>query len=404
MRILYMTQWFDPEPAFKGLSFAKRLIERGHDVRVVTAFPNYPKGKIYPGYQLRRFQRETMAGVVVDRLPLYPSHDQSALKRILNYLSFAVSLTLYGLANAGRYDAIYVYHPPVTAALAAAVVSFVRRRPFLVDIQDLWPDTLSATGMTKSYLILCLTDWACRFVYWRAARLIVQSCGFKRTLIKRGIPAKKIDVIINWAEEDYVSPRGAHDLAPYGFSGRFTVVFAGTLGLAQDLDLILDAAKCVLVDEPHILFLIVGDGVETNRLQSRISQEKIGNVRLMPRIARHEIADVLSAADVLLVTLRPDPLFEITIPSKTQFYLATGKPILMAIKGDAARLVTESRGGRAVEPGDPSALAAAAVELERLGPDELLKMGRRGAAFYTRELSFAVGIDKTLDVLKSIAS
>jgi len=196
MRILYATQWFEPEPILKGIYFAKLLRARGHDVRVVTGFPNYPGGTLYPGYRLKPIRRDTTDDIPVDRVPLYPSHSRSALERVLNYLSFAAALTVYGVFTR-RPDALYAYHPPLTVGLAAAGIAFLRRIPFVYDIQDLWPDTIAASGMVSNRVVLRLIAALFRWVCARADRVIVQSPGFKRALVERGIPAVKIKVIYN---------------------------------------------------------------------------------------------------------------------------------------------------------------------------------------------------------------
>ena len=273
LRILYLTQFFDPEPAYKGLGFAKGLQSAGHAVSVLTGFPNYPGGKIYDGYRIRLVQHEVMQGVAVARVPLYPSHDKSAWRRLLNYATFAMSSTLYGLFRAGRCDVIYVYHPPMTAGLAAVLVGLLRRRPVVIDIQDLWPDTLAATGMIRSPRILKIVAFACNFTYRHATRISVQSPGFKQRLVERGVPSDKIDVILNWADIGETTPKHALDLTPFALDDRFNVLFAGTMGMAQGLDVILDAAKIVATSDSRIQFLLVGSGVETGRLQRRIQTE-----------------------------------------------------------------------------------------------------------------------------------
>src|SRR5262245_27261637 len=201
MRILYATQWFEPEPILKGIYFAKLLQGHGHDVQVVTGFPNYPGGNIYPGYRLRWFRQDVMDGVPIDRVFLYPSHSRSALGRALNYLSFSISLTIYGLSTRKRPDVLYAYHPPLTVGLAAALIAAVRRIPLIYDIQDMWPDTLVTSGMFSNRTALNFVGWLCRLVYHRADRIIVQSPGFKLLLVERGVPATKINLIYNWANE-----------------------------------------------------------------------------------------------------------------------------------------------------------------------------------------------------------
>jgi lipopolysaccharide/colanic/teichoic acid biosynthesis glycosyltransferase len=404
MRILYATQWFEPEPILKGIYFAKLLRVHGHDVRVVTGFPNYPGGSFYPGYQLRLLHRETMDGIQIDRVPLYPSHSRSAFGRVLNYISFALSLTVYGLVTSRRPDVMYVYHPPLTVGLAAAVIAAARRIPFVYAIHDMWPDTLAASGMVSNRFILGIVDRLCRWVYARADRLVVVSPGFKRTLVERGVPKAKIEVIYNWPNEAEARPKHGSDLAAFALEGRFNIVFAGNIGPAQGLETVLKAAKIIERTAPEIQFILVGDGIEADQLRARAIEMAVQSVRIMPRVPQSEIGDLLAAADALLVHLKDNPLFRITIPAKTQFYLAMGKPILMGVSGDSADLIEKSGAGLVVKPGDAQALAAGVLELARLPKENLTAMGARGRVFYEKELSAAKGTLATLAVLHSAAS
>src|ERR1700761_8313366 len=183
MRILYLTQWFEPEPHnIKGLKFVRALKAAGHEVTVVTGFPNYPSGRVYPGYRVKLIQRERIEGVDVVRLALYPNHDTSSLRRSLNYLSFFLSALAYLLVRRQPFDRCYVYHPPITVGLAAAVAGLVRPLPFIIDIQDLWPDTLAATGMAGGRRLTRPVGWLCKFVYARAQAIVAQSEGIRTTL------------------------------------------------------------------------------------------------------------------------------------------------------------------------------------------------------------------------------
>jgi len=401
MRILYATQWFEPEPILKGIYFAKLLQGHGHDVQVVTGFPNYPGGNIYPGYRLRWFRQDVMDGVPIDRVFLYPSHSRSALGRALNYLSFSISLTIYGLSTRKRPDVLYAYHPPLTVGLAAALIAAVRRIPLIYDIQDMWPDTLVTSGMFSNRTALSFVGWLCRLVYHRADRIIVQSPGFKRLLVERGVPATKINLIYNWANEMDAWSHQDGDLSAFGLTGRFNVVYAGTIGPAQALDTILSAAKLIEESEPRAQFILVGDGIEIASLRALAAEMAVTSVRIMPRMPQSEIGTLLAAADVLLVHLKDDPLFRITIPSKTQFYLAIGKPILMGVRGDAAELLVNSGAGIVVDPQNPGALAKAVCDLARLPKHELTEMGRRARIFYQSELSAVVGVGRTLVIVDS---
>lgn len=401
MRILYATQWFEPEPILIGIEFAKLLRAHGHDVRVVTGFPNYPGGKLYPGYRLKPISRDIMDGIPVDRLPLYPCHSRSVVGRIFNYVSFAVSLMIYGVALLRRPDVMYVYHPPLTVGLAAAVIGGIRRIPLVFAIQDLWPDTLASTGMISNRVVLHIVDRLCRWVYARADRIVVISPGFKRILCERGIPDSKIELIYNWANEADARPRGDSDFTAFALEERFNIVFAGNMGAAQALETVVRAAKIVECTAPMVQFILVGDGIDADRLRRYAAAIATQSVRIMPRMSRSEIGNLLAAADVLLVHLKDDPLFRVTIPSKTQFYLAMGKPILMGGSGDAADLVEKAKAGIVVKPEDPQALAAAAVKLARLPKEELAAIGARGRAFYQKQLSATKGISATLAVLDS---
>jgi colanic acid biosynthesis glycosyl transferase WcaI len=392
-RLLMVTQWFDPEPTFKGLVFAKALQAKGFDVEVVTGFPNYPGGKLYPGYRIRPWQREIMDGVTVIRLPLYPSHDKSAIFRALNYLSFFFSLLVYLVLFARRADIAYVYHPPLTVGLAAALARALRRTPTVLDIQDLWPDTMRATGMVGSLRLLRVIGAACDWLYRHVDHLVVLSPGFKRVLIGRNVSEGRITQIYNWAEEGVLRRDGQEDV-PDAMKpdGKFRVLFAGNMGRAQGLDAVLDAAKIVAGKVQNVEFCFLGAGIELDRLKSRADTEAIGNVRFLPKVSIAESSRYLAAAGALLVHLTRDPLFEITIPSKIQAYMVAGRPIVMAVSGDAASLVESSGGGVLAQSEDPYSIAQAVMELATMKETSRQKMADNNRAFYLRELSLDAGV------------
>ncbi len=401
--MLLLTQWFDPEPTFKGLVFARELVRQGFDVEVVTGFPNYPGGKVYAGYKVKLIQRECIDGVQITRLPLYPNHDQSAIKRVLNYVSFAASALVYGLFMAKRADVMYAYHPPLTVGIAASLIRWVRGIPLVYDIQDMWPDTLRATGMLNNPRALALVGRVCDWVYKRVDQLVVLSPGFKRLLVQRGVPVGKIDVIYNWADESaLMSPVGGVPAA-FPAADRFRVVFAGNMGKAQALDAVLDAAAILQARGSRASFVMLGGGVEVSRLKTRALEMKLGNVVFLPPVPMSEVGAVLAAADVLLVHLRKDPLFEITIPSKTQAYMAVGKPLLMAVNGDAADLVRQAKCGFTAESENPRALADDVDALAAMPADELKMMGKNASSFYREALGLQVGTAKFAAVFESLS-
>ncbi|WP_312449966.1 glycosyltransferase family 4 protein [Stutzerimonas nitrititolerans] len=399
-RVLLLTQWFDPEPTFKGLVFARELVRQGFEVEVLTGFPNYPGGKIYPGYKLKLLQREEIDGVRVTRVPLYPSHDQGAVGRVLNYVSFAAASLIYGLFGARRPDVIYAYHPPLTVGVCAALIRLFRRVPVVYDIQDMWPDTLRATGMFSNEKALKLVSRVCDWVYRRVDHLVVLSPGFKHLLVGRGVAADKIDVIYNWCAEDSLSaPRGDVPQALRS-SGKFRILFAGNMGKAQALDAVLEAAELVQQQAPDLIFVFLGGGVEVKRLQELAASKILANVLFLPPVPMAEVGSYLSGADALLVHLKKDPLFTITIPSKTQAYMAVGKPILMAVDGNAADLVRDSGCGKVAESENPLAIAEAALALMRASTNERNVMAENGRRFYQQKLSLKVGAGRFGEIFR----
>lgn len=398
-RILLLTQWFDPEPTFKGLVFAKELVKQGHEVEVLTGFPNYPGGDLYPGYQMRLFQREEIDGVKISRVPLYPSHDSGAFGRVLNYLSFAFSTLIYGLFKAERPNVIYAYHPPLTVGITAIFISFFRRAPIVYDIQDMWPDTLRATGMVSNERLITIVGVACNWVYKHVDQIVVLSPGFKRKLIERGVPSKKIKVIFNWCAEDVITKKIASD-APR--DGKFRVLFAGNMGKAQALETVIGAAEILKAKEPKIIFQFLGGGLEVQKLKNLAADKELDNVFFLPQVPMHEVGDYLDRSDALLVHLKKDPLFAITIPSKTQAYMAAGKPIIMAVDGDAADLIIESQCGLVAEPENPSSIAAAILDLKNASSEERKVMAENGKQFYLKKLSLSIGVKNFSEIFRWI--
>lgn len=403
MRLIVLTQWFDPEPSIKGLIFAKSLCTQGFEVEVVTGFPNYPGGKLYPGYKIKLIKREVIDGVQVTRLPLYPSHSHSAFWRLINYASFSISAFLYCVFISKRSDIIYTYHPPLTVGIAVILIRLFRRVPVVYDIQDMWPDTLRATGMVSNYRVLDIVGRICQMVYRSVDHIVVLSPGFRKLLVERGVPERKIDVIYNWCDEALMSnPTGD---APTEFSdpSSFSIVFAGNMGKAQALDAVLGAAEIVQIKAPNIRFVFIGGGVEVDNLKRMADEKGVRNVRFLQAVPMGELGAVLGKADVLLVHLRKDPLFTITIPSKTQAYMAAGKPLLMAVDGDAAQLVKDADCGVIAESENPESIADAAIKLYSISSSERNAMGDRGRKYYESYLSLSAGVAKFANVFKTIA-
>lgn len=395
MKILLLTQWYPPEPGVLLQELAQTLQSKLHDVTVLTGFPNYPSGYLYRGYRLRLYQREVLAGVPVIRVPLYPSHGLSRIKRVLNYISFAVSSSILGFWLAPRPDVIFVYHPPLTIGMPAWILSRLWRIQFVYQIQDMWPETLSATGMIENPFLLSSVGRFARWIYAKASLILAISPGFKKNLIDKGVSSEKVRVISNWMEGGLtksITPDAklAHDL---GLANRFNILFAGNIGEAQGLETVLEAAK-LLKGHPGVQFVFVGDGTALPRLEKRAVDQLIANVRFLGRFPHNAMPGLYALADVLLVHLKDDPLFRITIPHKILNYMASGKPILAALAGDGANLVIEAGAGISCPPGRPEALAAAVRYFLAMPDDERKAMGDRGRQTVRIQFSREALIDK----------
>lgn len=401
-KILLLTQWFEPEPTFKGLTFAKELKRQGFEVEVVTGFPNYPGGNVYPGYRIKFFQREVLDGIVINRVPLYPSHDRSAARRIMNYVSFAFSSLFYIAFFTRRIDVVYAYHPPLTVGFVAAIYKLIRRTQMVLDVQDLWPDTLRATGMIKNKYVLSIIGKIAQLIYRCSDRIVVLSEGFKNRLISRDVSQEKIEIIKNWADEDKLNL--TTEIKRYTIDDQkyFNILFAGNMGRAQAINSVLEAADVLAKKKSSVRFIFLGRGLEVENLKEIAELRKLNNAIFLPAVEMEQVGGFLRAADALLVHLRDDGLFEITIPSKIQAYMAIGKPILVAVKGDAANLVNEARCGVIAAPENPTSLADSAIKLESMTKDELQIMGENGKEYYFRELSVEAGIGKFAKIFNEI--
>lgn len=379
---------------FKGLPLASALVAQGHEVQVLTGFPNYPGGKVYSGYRIRLWQKEVMDGITVIRVPLFPSHDESGFRRALNYLSFALFAAILGPFLIQRPQAIYVYNLISIHAVARFFRLLFGSR-ILLDVQDLWPESVANSGMMRGkYRKRFLQAWADK-EYRSADRVAVLSPGFKANLVQRGVPESRIDVIYNWTSEsgnalqDPKMTQSPADLKIRTDNDQFIITFAGTMGKMQSLSHVIQAAKDLGEIDAKIQFVFIGGGVEVDSL--RLLSADMKNVAFFSRIEPDQIGKVYAQSDVLLVHLKDDPIFKVTIPSKVQSYMYASKPILIGVLGDAAKLVEDAGAGVGFEPENIESLKKAIMALRKLPPDQLQKMGQNGKSYYDANLSFAMG-------------
>ncbi len=392
MKILYITQFFNPEPSFKGLSFAKDMQKYGHEFEVLTGFPNYPEGKIYSGYKLKPYQHEVLEGIAVHRVWLYPDHSGSVLKRIANYVSFFITALIAGLFIVRKFDAIHVAATPLNIGLVGVILGKIFNKPVLSDVQDIWPDSLAATGMLNHPKALKFISYFCNWSYRNSKKITVISKGFRDLLLQRNVPENKIEVIYNWSGLEGIMPIGNHKLKY--LVNVFNVTFAGNMGKAQDLTNVISVAELLSKEHPEIIFNFIGDGVEKQNLVDLVKKTNLKNVIFYDRVKSSEVIKYLEQSDCLLISLKKDPLFEITVPSKTQAYLSLGKPIVSTVLGNAADLVQNAEAGYVVEPSNPNKLAEAIVKLSELSKLDLEQKGLSAKNFYEKNLSRQTSLNK----------
>ena len=406
MRVLILSQYYKPEPIPKPVELAEELRRRGHDVTVVTGFPNYPTGILYEGFRLGPLKREVINGVPVIRTYEYPYHGKRTFGRLVNYASFMFSAPV-GSLMAPRPDVIYVWHPPLTVGLAAWVISCLKGIPFVYDVQDIWPEAAVLSGILKPGLLVRCMSCVERFVYSRAAHVLVVTQGAKENLISKGVETEKISVMPHWVEESLFERTNAKARLQvrehYGWGDRFVVMFAGNLGLVQGLRTVVSAVS-ELRNHRRISMVLVGEGSDKRHLQefarSLGVEDRIQFIGYQPM---ERMPEIMAASDVLLVHLKHSELSRYVIPTKTLAYLAAARPILMAMDGAAAQLVRDAGAGLVIPPENPSEMANAIRALGEMPEPERDAMGRRGRDYLVANLSKKNIIHRYEETLQRVA-
>jgi glycosyltransferase involved in cell wall biosynthesis len=387
LSVLIVSQYFFPE-SFGLNALVAELQARGHKITVLTGMPNYPSGSFAEGYGGWKIRRETWKGVTVIRVPILARGQNSRLRLALNYLSYAVNAGILApFVVRDRPDAILVYQiSPATMALPAIVMRLITGSKILLWVQDIWPESLIATGAVKSRFILGAVRLMVRLIY-RCSRIIaVQSRQFEKFIRPLAPSTSDIRYLPNTADRFYQPVEVAPD-APERklFRPGFNIVFAGNLGMAQNLELILGAIVR-LKDRKDIQWVFIGDGRRRAWLESKIQELGISdNVQLLGYFAPERMPAFFAIADALLMTLRDERIFSLTIPSRLQTYLACGRPILGAVSGEAADILATSGAGLAASPSDPESLAAKALAMAQMSREQLGTLGKAALDYQQRE-------------------
>ncbi|MDP3843868.1 MAG: glycosyltransferase family 4 protein [Oxalobacteraceae bacterium] len=382
MKILIVSQYFWPEN-FRINDLVKALLDKGINVDVVTGQPNYPGGRIFDGYRAGNFGKQSWGDATVYRLPMAPRGRGSAVRLICNYLSFVISgilLAPFALRRK-RVDVVFVYAiSPILQAIPAILIKWIKGAKLVIWVQDLWPESLEATGFVRNRWALAMVRVLVRWIYRHADLILVQSEAFIAPVAALA-DAGKICYYPNSADDVFTSSSVDDECQIPELGNGFSVVFAGNLGTAQAVDTIIDAAE-LLKDRPEIRIILVGSGSRAAWLQSQVEQRGLSNVLLAGQYPLSAMPAILRGASVLLVTLKDEAIFYHTVPSKVQAYLAAGRPIVACLNGEGARIIALAEAGVCCPAEDAVALAQAIASLYQMSEEDRSQLGKNGQRYF----------------------
>lgn len=391
MNILFLSHYFPPEvnaPASRTFEHCRQWVRDGHRVTVVTCAPNHPRGKVYPGYRNKLFVREEKDGITIIRVWTYLTANEGFLKRTLNYVSY-MAAAIVAAPFIQKADIVISTSPQFFNGLAGYVVSRMKRAPWVLEIRDLWPESILAVGAIKNRFIIHLLEWLELFAYRQADRIVPVTDAFQRYIEEKGIPKEKITVIKNGADLTLYKPvTGTNRLAEsLGVQGKFVAAYLGTHGMAHHLETVLHAAQR-LREYPDIVLILAGDGAERQRLAALREELGLDNVLMLDQQPKEQMPWLWALSDVSLILLKKSDLFKTVIPSKIFESMAMEKPIILGVEGESADIVRAADAGYCIEPENAEELVNRLIDLYA---DEALckKLGANGrihvSNFYDRK-------------------
>jgi glycosyltransferase involved in cell wall biosynthesis len=396
MRILIVSQYFWPE-SFRINDLVQSLVERGVAVDVLTGKPNYPEGKIYPGYRAAGNMYELWQGANIYRVPLFPRGIRSGARLFLNYLSFMFLGAILGawILRKTKSDVIFIYAlSPLLQALPALFIGWIKRIPVVVYVQDLWPESLVATGYVRNPVTIGIVELLVKLIYRRSDLILVSSRPFKGSIV-RFSPTAEIVYYPNSVNVLFCDPDSGLKPDVPALDKGFCVVFAGNVGAAQAVHVISEAAER-LRGHGDIRLVVLGTGSELEWMRDRIAELGLDNLFLAGRFPIEAMPSLLSRADVLLVTLSNRQIFAATVPNKIQAYMAVGRPIIASMNGEGARLVQEADAGVVVPAEDSAALADAILKLHSMPAVDRDRLGENGRRYYRQHFDHEQLVDELI--------
>lgn len=380
MKVLFISHYFPPEvnaPANRTYEHARRWVADGHEVTILTGVPNHPKGQIFPGYENRWLQEESKDGIRVIRTWMYLGASENVITRSLNYVLFAFTV-LAASFRAGSPDVVVATTPQFFSGVAGAIVSWIKRKPFVLEVRDLWPDSIVQLLPLRSRLVIRFLEGIEKALYRTAQGIVVNSRAFIDHIATFGIPKRRMALVYNGIDPTLFRV-GARDdalVAEHGLTGKFLVAYIGTLGMAHGLVTVLDAAQRTR-DLEDVVYLLIGDGADRARLEEELAERGLTNVRLLGLRPRTEIPRWIASIDVSLVLLRDLPVLETVVPSKIFETLAEARPVILAARGEIRRMVEEAKAGFVIDPESPKQLSDA-VRYVRAHPEEAAERANAG--------------------------
>jgi glycosyltransferase involved in cell wall biosynthesis len=404
MHILFLTHYFPPEvnaPASRTFENAKRWVQNGHCVTVITCVPSHPNGIVYPGYKDKWRQWDEIEGIKVLRIKTYISANKGFIKRILNYFTYMLSASLFcGMVR--DVDVVVSTSPQFFCGMAGLWVSLRKRCKWVLEIRDLWPESIIAVGAIKSRFVINVLTRLEVFLYSSARHIISVTHSFKRHIAKMGIPSERISIVTNGADLDQFQPQMRNNgiRGALGLDDKFIVSYIGTHGMAHHLETVLEAAG-LLTDRKQIVFLLVGGGAERDRLLQLKAGLQLDNLLMLPQQPKELMPQFLAASDACMVLLKKNDLFKTVIPSKIFEAMAMERPLILGVEGESREIVEKARCGICIEPENHRELADAVLQLyENRNLGEYL--GTNGRDFVVRHFSRDVLAGKYIDVLQQI--
>lgn len=400
MKILVVSQYFYPEN-FRINDLCKGLKEQGHSVSVLTAKPNYPKGKFFEGYNFFNKPKEVYQGINIYRSPIIPRGDSAGFKLFLNYTSFVLFGVIRLFFINEKFDKIFVYAPsPITVGYVGIAASFFfRAKPYLW-VHDLWPESVKDAGGIKNKLILELVNLMTKSIYYFYDNILVQSPKFKDYLLCQGVKDSKIIFYPYYAENFYKVVK-EDPIIKSQYGNGLNIIFAGNIGVAQSFDTIIESAKLLKTKIKNFKFIIIGEGRYKKRVLEKIRNCSLdNNFEFLGSFPAEEMPAFFASADALLVSLKDTEIFAMTIPGKLQSYLASGKPIIASINGIGAEIIKESKSGYVSNAEDPISLSNSIIDFSKLNLKQRKALGKNARNYYKKEFERTRLLNRLINIFE----